>query len=175
MDLCNLNVIKSLMADAGITFRKEFGQNFLTNRMIPEDIADNCADVQDSLILEIGPGIGCLTQELAMRYSRVVAVEIDKGLIPILGKTLAEFDNVTVINDDIMKVDLPALIEQYAEGRPVSVCANLPYYITTPILMRLLESGVKFSSITVMVQNEVAARLAAKPGSADYGAITAVL
>ena len=175
MDLCNLNVIKSLMADAGITFRKEFGQNFLTNRMIPEDIADNCADVQDSLILEIGPGIGCLTQELAMRYSRVVAVEIDKGLIPILSKTLAEFDNVTVINDDIMKVDLPALIEQYAEGRPVSVCANLPYYITTPILMRLLESGVKFSSITVMVQNEVAARLAAKPGSADYGAITAVL
>ena len=175
MDLCNLNVIKSLMADAGITFRKEFGQNFLTNRMIPEDIADNCADVQDSLILEIGPGIGCLTQELAMRYSRVVAVEIDKGLIPILGKTLAEYDNVTVINDDIMKVDLPALIEQYAEGRPVSVCANLPYYITTPILMRLLESGVKFSSITVMVQNEVAARLAAKPGSADYGAITAVL
>ena len=175
MDLCNLNVIKSLMADAGITFRKEFGQNFLTNRIIPEDIADNCADVQDSLILEIGPGIGCLTQELAMRYSRVVAVEIDKGLIPILGKTLAEFDNVTVINDDIMKVDLPALVEQYAEGRPVSVCANLPYYITTPILMRLLESGVKFSSITIMVQNEVAARLAAKPGSADYGAITAVL
>ena len=104
-----------------------------------------------------------------------MAVEIDKGLIPVLGKTLAEFDNVTVINDDIMKVDLPALIEQYAEGRPVSVCANLPYYITTPILMRLLESGVKFSSITVMVQNEVAARLAAKPGSADYGAITAVL
>ena len=175
MDLCNLNVIKSLMADAGITFRKEFGQNFLTNRIIPEDIADNCADVQDSLILEIGPGIGCLTQELAMRYSRVVAVEIDKGLIPILGKTLAAFDNVTAINDDIMKVDLPALVEQYAEGRPVSVCANLPYYITTPILMRLLESGVKFSSITIMVQNEVAARLAAKPGSADYGAITAVL
>ena len=175
MDLCNLNVIKSLMADAGITFRKEFGQNFLTNRIIPEDIADNCADEQDSLILEIGPGIGCLTQELAIRYSRVLAVEIDKGLIPILGKTLADYDNVTVINDDIMKVDLPALIEKYAEGRPVSVCANLPYYITTPILMSLLESGVKFSSITVMVQNEVAARLVAKAGSADYGAITAVL
>ena len=175
MDLCNLNVIKGLMADAGITFRKEFGQNFLTNRIIPEDIADNCADDPESLILEIGPGIGCLTQELAMRYARVVAVEIDKGLIPILGRTLAEFDNVTVINDDVMKVDLPGLIEQYAEGRPVSVCANLPYYITTPILMRLLESGVKFSSITVMVQNEVAQRLVAKAGSADYGAITAVL
>ncbi len=175
MDLCNLNVIRGLMADAGITFRKEFGQNFLTNRIIPEDIADNCADESDSLILEIGPGIGCLTQELAMRYSRVVAVEIDKGLIPVLYKTLAEFDNVTVINDDVMKVDLPGLIEKYAEGRPVSVCANLPYYITTPILMRLLESGVRFSSITVMVQNEVAARLVAKAGSADYGAITAVL
>lgn len=175
MDLCNLSVIKSLMADANITFRKEFGQNFLTNRIIPEDIADNCADTTDRLILEIGPGIGCLTQELAIRYKRVVAVEIDKGLIPVLDKTLAEYDNVTVINDDIMKIDLEALIAEYSDGMPVSVCANLPYYITTPILMRLLESGVKFSSITVMVQNEVASRLVAKPGSADYGAITAVL
>ena len=175
MDLCNLSVIKGLMADAGITFRKEFGQNFLTNRIIPEDIADSCADSSDRLVIEIGPGVGCLTQELAMRYSRVVAVEIDKGLIPVLDKTLAEFENVTVINEDVMKIDLAALVEKYAEGRPVSVCANLPYYITTPILMCLLESGVKFSTITVMVQNEVAARLAAKPGSTDYGAITAVL
>ena len=175
MELCNLSVIKSLMSDAGITFRKEFGQNFLINRMVPEDIADNCADVSDSLILEIGPGIGCLTQELALRYRRVVAVEIDKGLIPILDKTLADYDNVTVINDDIMKVDLQELVDEYSNGMPVSVCANLPYYITTPILMRLLESGVKFSSITVMVQNEVASRLVAKAGSSDYGAITAVL
>ena len=175
MDLCNLSTIKTIMADAGITFRKEFGQNFLTNRIIPEEIADNCADTSDRLIIEIGPGIGCLTQELAMRYSRVVAVEIDKGLIPILGKTLAEFDNVTVINDDIMKVDIQELVDRYSDGKPVSVCANLPYYITTPILMRLLESGVKFSSITVMVQNEVAQRLAAPAGSSDYGAITAVL
>lgn len=175
MDLCNINVIKSVMADAGITFHKEFGQNFLTNRIIPEDIADNCADTSDRMILEIGPGIGCLTQELAIRYKKVVAVEIDKGLIPVLNRTLAEFDNITVINDDILKVDLPVLIEKYSEGMPVSVCANLPYYITTPILMYLLESEVKFSSITVMVQNEVAARLAAKPGSSDYGAITAVL
>ena len=175
MDLCNLSVIKSVMADAGITFRKEFGQNFLTNRMIPEDIADNCADDSNSLILEIGPGIGCLTQELALRYRKVVAVEIDKGLIPVLDKTLADYDNVTVINDDIMKVDLEALVNEYSEGGPVSVCANLPYYITTPILMRLVESGVRFSSITVMVQNEVASRLVAKEGSADYGAITAVL
>ena len=175
MDLCNLSVIKSLMADAGITFRKEFGQNFLINRMIPEDIADNCADTHDRMILEIGPGIGCLTQELAMRYKKVVAVEIDKGLIPVLSQTLSEFDNVTVINRDIMEMDIAALVEEYSDGMEVSVCANLPYYITTPILMHLLESGVRFSTITVMVQNEVAARLAAEPGKSDYGAITAVL
>lgn len=175
MDLCNINVIKSVMADAGISFHKEFGQNFLTNRIIPEDIADNCADTSDRMIIEIGPGIGCLTQELAMRYKKVVAIEIDRGLIPVLSKTLAEFDNITVINEDVLKVDLHKLIEDYADGMPVSVCANLPYYITTPILMHLLESGIKLSTITVMVQNEVAARLSAKPGSADYGAITAIL
>ena len=175
MDLCNLSVIKSVMADAGITFRKEFGQNFLINRIIPEEIAEQCADDPESMILEIGPGIGCLTAELASRYAKVVAVEIDKGLIPVLDKTLAEFDNVTVINDDVMKIDLPALIAEHSEGRPVSVCANLPYYITTPILMMLLESGIKFRTITVMVQNEVAQRLVAPPGKADYGAITAML
>ena len=175
MDLCNLSVIKSLMADAGISFRREFGQNFLTNRMIPEQIAENAADEENSLIIEIGPGIGCLTKELALRYRRVVAIEIDRGLIPVLEKTLAEFDNVTVINEDVMKLDLSKLISEYGEGMPVSVCANLPYYITTPIIMALLESGVKFSSITVMVQNEVASRLAAKAGSSDYGAITAIL
>lgn len=175
MDLCNLSTIKSIMAEAGITFRKEFGQNFLTNRIIPEEISENCADTSDRLIIEIGPGIGCLTQELAMRYSKVVAVEIDKGLIPVLARTLEEFDNITVINDDIMKIDIAELVEKYSDGKPVSVCANLPYYITTPILMRLLESGVRFSSITVMVQNEVAQRLAAPAGSSDYGAITAIL
>ena len=175
MDLCNISVIKSVMADAGITFHKEFGQNFLTNRIIPEDIADNCADTSERMVLEIGPGIGCLTQELAMRFKKVVAVEIDRGLIPVLNKTLAEYDNITIINEDVMKVDLASLVAEHSEGMPVSVCANLPYYITTPILMYLLESGVKFSTITVMVQNEVAARLAAKPGSSDYGAITAVL
>ena len=175
MDLCNLSVIKSVMADAGITFRKEFGQNFLTNRIIPEEIAEQCADDPESMILEIGPGIGCLTAELACRYAKVVAVEIDKGLIPVLDKTLAEFDNVTVINDDVMKIDLPKLIAEHSEGRPVSVCANLPYYITTPILMMLLESGINFRTITVMVQNEVAQRLVAPPGKADYGAITAML
>ena len=105
----------------------------------------------------------------------MVAVEIDRGLIPVLSRTLAEYDNVTVINGDIMETDIKELVDEYSDGMPVSVCANLPYYITTPILMRLLESGVKFKSITVMVQNEVAARLAALPGKSDFGAITAVL
>ena len=172
MDLCNLSTIKSIMAEAGITFRKEFGQNFLTNRIIPEEISENCADTSDRLIIEIGPGIGCLTQELAMRYSKVVAVEIDKGLIPVLARTLEEFDNITVINDDIMKIDIAELVEKYSDGKPVSVCANLPYYITTPVLMHLLESGVQFEAITVMVQKEVADRLCAKAGTSEYGAIT---
>ena len=175
MDLCNISVIKELMSRAGISFRKEFGQNFLTNRLIPEDIADSCADKEDMMILEIGPGIGCLTQELAIRYKKVVAIEIDKGLIPILGETLKEYDNVTVINSDIMKIDLQKIVDDYSEGMDVAVAANLPYYITTPILMLLLESGIRFKSITVMVQNEVAARLVAEPGKSDYGAITAVL
>ena len=175
MDLCNLSVIRDLMRDAGITFRKEFGQNFLIDRRVPEAIADACTDRAESMILEIGPGVGCLTQELALRYRRVVAVEIDRGLIPVLEKTMAEYDNVRIVNDDVMKTDLGALIAAESGGLPVSVCANLPYYITTPILMRLLESGIPFESVTVMVQKEVADRLAAAPGSPDYGAITAII
>ncbi len=175
MDLCNPRVIRELMEDAGIRFRKDFGQNFLVSADIPERIADSCADHEDAFILEIGPGIGCLTKQLALRYKKVVAVEIDRGLLPILDRTLAEFDNVTVINDDIMKIDLAALIEREAAGMSVYVCANLPYYITTPILMRLLESGIAFQAITVMVQAEVATRLTSQAGDSDYGAITAVL
>ncbi len=175
MDLCNPSVIKELMNDAGIVFRKEYGQNFLINRLIPEEIAESCSDNADCMVLEIGPGIGCLTRELASRYAKVVAVEIDRGLIPVLDKTLSEFDNVTVINEDVMKLDVAELVQRYAEGREVCVCANLPYYITTPILMHLLESGVKLSSITVMVQNEVATRLCAAPGKSEWGAISAVI
>ncbi len=176
MNLCNPGTIKEIMAHAGITFRREFGQNFLIDRTVPERIADMCADDPESLILEIGPGIGCLTRELAMRYRQVSAVEIDSGLIPILGETLAEFDNVSITNADVMELNLQAFLSSAAlEGHNISVCANLPYYITTPILMRLLECGVKFKSITVMIQKEVADRLVAKAGSADYGAITAVL
>ncbi len=175
MNLCNPTVIKGLMQDAGIVFRKEYGQNFLINPMVPQDIADACADSSDVTILEIGPGVGCLTAELSKRYRRVVAVEIDRGLIPVLQKTLADCDNVTVLHEDIMKVDLGALAATYADGGPIAVAANLPYYITTPILMHLLSCGVHFSSVTVMVQQEVAARLCASAGGKDYGAITAVL
>lgn len=175
MDLCNPSVIKSLLGDEGTHLRKEYGQNFLIRREIPERIAEECTEQKESMILEIGPGIGCLTKELAERYAKVVSVEIDSHLLPILAKTLEEYDNVTVINQDVMKVDLAALIADHSEGREVSVCANLPYYITTPILMALLESRVAFRSITVMVQAEVAQRLCAKAGEDTYGAITAVL
>lgn len=175
MNLCDLGTIKQIMAAHGLTFRKEFGQNFLTRRTVVEDIADNCCDDENSTILEIGPGIGALTQELALRFRRVIALEIDRGLIPVLHGTLAEYDNIELHNGDVMETDLAELLAPaFAEGK-VSVCANLPYYITTPILMKLLESGLPFDSITVMVQAEVAARLTAAAGSGDYGAITAVL
>ncbi len=175
MELTNPSVIRTLMEEAGITFRKEFGQNFLINRDTVARIADSASEREDVLVLEIGPGIGTLTHALAERYEKVIAIEIDRGLIPVLGKTLADCPNVTVIEGDVMKVDLAALIEREAEGRPVAVCANLPYYITTPILMRLLELHLPLSSITVMIQSEVADRLAAPAGSAEYGSITAVL
>lgn len=175
MDLTSPSVIRTLMEEAGITFRKEFGQNFLINRDTVARIADAAAEDEETLILEIGPGIGTLTRALSERYARVVAIEIDRGLIPVLGKTLADCPNVTVIEGDVMKVDLAALIEREAGGRPVAVCANLPYYITTPILMRLLELRLPLTSITVMIQSEVADRLSAPAGSPEYGAITAVL
>ncbi len=163
------------MAMFSINFRKEFGQNFLTNNMVVEDIADNCCLDPNTTILEIGPGIGSLTRELCERYRRVVALEIDHGLIPVLKYTLGEYRNVTVINEDVMKTDLDALLAPYFAEGPVAICANLPYYITTPILMKLLESGLPFSHITIMIQAEVADRLCAPAGSKDCGAITAVL
>ena len=175
MNLCDIKTVKQIMAMFRLTFRKEFGQNFLTDRMVVEDIADECCTDPNSTILEIGPGIGTLTYELALRRRQVVSLEIDRGLIPVLQYTLGEFDNVRVINEDVMQTDLSALLAPYFAEGPESVCANLPYYITTPILMKLLESGLPFDYITVMIQAEVADRLAAKAGSKDYGAITAVL
>ncbi len=175
MNLCSPSVVRRLMEEEGIHFRKDFGQNFLIDPSVPERIAASCADRSDILVLEIGPGIGCLTQQLAENFERVLAIEIDRGLIPVLGKTLAEYDHVRVVNADVMEVDLPALIAEEAGGREVAVCANLPYYITTPILMKLLESGLPFENITIMIQSEVADRLCARAGKSEYGAITAVL
>ena len=175
MNLCDTRTVKNIMEAFGLRFRKEFGQNFLTNRLVIEDIADSCTDSAQDAILEIGPGIGTLTRELCQRYDQVLAIEIDRGLIPVLKYTLDEFKNVSVVNEDVMKADLGELLAPYFEKGGVSVCANLPYYITTPILMKLLESGLPFRYITIMIQSEVADRLCAKAGSGAYGAITAML
>ena len=175
MNLCDIKTVKQVMGMFHLTFRKEFGQNFLTDRSVVEDIADACCDDENSTILEIGPGMGTLTYELALRHKAVVALEIDRGLIPVLDYTLGEFDNVTVHNEDVMQADLEALLAPAFESGPVSVCANLPYYITSPILMKLLECGLPFDYITVMIQKEVADRLCSPAGGKDYGAITAVL
>lgn len=174
MNLCDVKTIKELMKLFGLTFRKEFGQNFLTDPSVVEQIAELCCEGKPGNILEIGPGVGSLTERLAARYPNVIAVEIDRGLLPLLSYVLGGFDNVKIINDDIMKCDIASLAAPYLEGG-LSVCANLPYYITTPILMTLLESRVPFDYITVMVQSEVADRLCAGAGSRDYGAISAVL
>ena len=175
MNLWDPKTVRQVMAMFGIGFRKEFGQNFLTDPSIIEDIAAACSENPDCTVLEIGPGIGTLTQVLASQYRQVKALEIDKSLIPVLKYTLGDYPNATVYNEDVMQADLNAILgEDFASGK-VSVCANLPYYITTPILMKLLESRLPFDGITVMVQEEVADRLAAKAGSKAYGAITAVL
>lgn len=175
MNLCDIQTVRRIMATYGLAFRKEFGQNFLTDRSVVEEIADNCCFDGESTILEIGPGIGTLTYELASRYRKVLALEIDRGLIPVLGDTLGEFDNVTVKCEDVMQTDLAELLAPAFAAGKVSVCANLPYYITTPILMKLLESALPFECITVMIQAEVADRLCAEAGSKDYGAITAAV
>ena len=179
MKLTDLSEIKSLMSRHSVMFKKKYGQNFLISPTIPERIADAAVSGMPEGargILEIGPGIGTLTQPLAERADKVVALEIDSSLIPILDETLANFNNVKIINQDVMKTDLAELREtEFGSEFKLSVAANLPYYITTPILMKLIESGVSFESITVMVQKEVASRLCAAPGTPDYGAITAVL
>ena len=153
-------------------FQKKFGQNFLIDPHVLERIIDAAGVTKDDLVLEIGPGIGTMTQYLSCAAREVIAVEIDRNLIPILGETLAGYDNVTVINEDILKLDLNALVEEKNGGRPIKVVANLPYYITTPIIMGLFENHVPMESITVMVQKEVADRMQAGPGTKDYGALS---
>ncbi len=172
MELTTPSVIKNILERYGFTFSKSLGQNFLINSAVPKRIAESSDIDESSEVLEIGPGIGCLTKELALRAKHVTAVEIDNRLIPILSETLAEFDNVDVINDDILNVDISALCAERG-GKPLTVCANLPYYITTPIIMALLESGAPIKSIIVMVQKELAQRFCAGPGGKDYGSVTA--
>ena len=153
-------------------FQKNFGQNFLIDTHVLEKIISAAGITKNDCVLEIGPGIGTMTQYLAENAGHVVAVEIDRNLIPILKETLADYDNVTVINEDILRVDIKALAEEYNGGKPIKVVANLPYYITTPIIMGLFESGVPIDNITVMVQKEVADRMKEGPGSKDYGALS---
>ena len=153
-------------------FQKKFGQNFLIDTHVLEKIVSAAEVTKDDLVLEIGPGIGTLTQYLCEAAREVIAVEIDRNLIPILEDTLSAYDNVTVLNEDILKVDLNKLVEERNGGRPIKVVANLPYYITTPIIMGLFESHVPLQSITVMIQKEVADRMKAAPGTKDYGALS---
>ena len=153
-------------------FQKKFGQNFLIDDHVITKIINAAEITKDDFVLEIGPGIGTMTQYLAESAGKVIAVEIDKNLIPILGETLAEYDNVTIINEDILKLDINRLVEEENDGKPIKVVANLPYYITTPIIMGLFESHVPLQSITVMVQKEVADRMQVGPGSKDYGALS---
>lgn len=153
-------------------FQKKFGQNFLIDPHVLGKIMDAAGVTDQDMVLEIGPGIGTMTQYLAERARQVVAVEIDTNLIPILKETLKGYDNVTVINEDILKVDINQLAKEYNQGRPIKVVANLPYYITTPIIMGLFESHVPIDNITVMVQKEVADRIQVGPGSKDYGALS---
>ncbi|HKL78889.1 MAG TPA: 16S rRNA (adenine(1518)-N(6)/adenine(1519)-N(6))-dimethyltransferase RsmA [Mobilitalea sp.] len=153
-------------------FQKKFGQNFLIDTHVLDKIVRAADITKEDFVLEIGPGIGTLTQYLCENAKEVVAVEIDKMLIPVLEDTLSAYDNVTVLNEDILKVDLDAIIREKNDGKPIKVVANLPYYITTPIIMELLERHVPLLSITVMVQKEVAERMQAKPGTKDYGALS---
>lgn len=152
--------------------QKKYGQNFLVDTHILEKIVASADITQEDFVLEIGPGIGTLTQYLAEAAAEVVAVEIDKYLIPVLEDTLKGYDNVTLINQDILKIDIRALIQEHSKGRRIKVVANLPYYITTPIIMTLLESGIPLFSITVMIQKEVADRMQSGPGTKDYGALS---
>ncbi|MGN0617075.1 16S rRNA (adenine(1518)-N(6)/adenine(1519)-N(6))-dimethyltransferase RsmA [Ruminococcus flavefaciens] len=172
MNLTNIGTIKDILGRHGFSFSKGLGQNFIINPDICPKIAENGNAQAGFGVLEIGTGIGVLTAELAKRADKVTAVEIDSRLLPILAETLEEFDNVKIINEDVMKCDLHKLIAEEFGGLRVAVCANLPYYITSPIIMMLLENRLPIESITVMVQKEAAQRLCAKVGTRDSGAIT---
>ena len=171
IDVCDIQVMKPLLADHGFHFSKAKGQNFLIARWVPESIAREAGVDETAGVLEIGPGIGPLTQQLCLRAKKVCAVELDRRLEPLLQKTVGGFDNLEIVWNDVLKLDVPALVRERFQGLRPMACANLPYYITSPILSALLEADC-FESVTVMVQKEVAQRIAAAPGSEDYSAFT---
>lgn len=171
-NLSDINVIKSVMGKHGVTFNKGLGQNFLVDPEVCPAMAEAAGLTENTCVIEIGPGVGVLTAELAKRAGKVLSFEVDRRLLPVLSETLSDFDNVEIINEDVMKADLKKIIEEKCKGMDIAVCANLPYYITSPIIMLLLESKLPIKSITVMVQKEAADRLCAEVGSRDGGAVT---
>ncbi len=171
MELTNINYIKALLNRHGFRFSKSMGQNFLTESWVPENIADECMADENTVVLEVGPGIGCLTTELAVRAKSVLSVELDNSLQPILAETMAEHDNVEIYFSDVLKTDLKALLDEKHPNTRRVACANLPYNITTPAIAHFVESGA-FDYITIMIQREVAKRLCAKPSTSDYGAFS---
>ncbi|MBQ5824267.1 MAG: 16S rRNA (adenine(1518)-N(6)/adenine(1519)-N(6))-dimethyltransferase RsmA [Clostridia bacterium] len=171
-NLSDISVVKDLLSRHGFKFSKALGQNFLINPTVCPRMADACGADENTGVIEVGPGFGVLTAELAKKAKKVVSIELDERLLPVLDETLADFDNVEIINSDVLKVDLHKLIEEKFSGMKVAVCANLPYYITSPVIMHLLESRLPVENITVMVQKEAAQRLCAPVGSRDAGAVT---
>ena len=169
MELTNINEIKELLSRHGFRFSKSMGQNFLTAAWVPRDIAESAELDEGTGVLEVGPGIGCLTKQLSLRAGKVLSVELDNALRPILAETLSECGNVEVIFGDVLKQDLPALVKEHFGEMRCAVCANLPYNVTSPLLTAFIEAGC-FETITVMIQREVARRICAAPGTADYGA-----
>ena len=187
MQLCDINTVRELMEKYGLTLKKSYGQNFLINPEVPRRIAESSRSFADcdkpAGVIEIGPGVGALTQYLCQEYDKVLAIELDRGLIPLLHEALGEYDNYKVLEADFMKTDLASLIDEHFRditdnGGTVSICANLPYYITSPVIMKIFESfepdrKIPLSSVVVMIQLEVAQRIVSRPGSDEYGAITA--
>lgn len=171
-NLASISVIKEILAESGFRFSKSLGQNFLTDEKVLSAIVESSGVDKNSGVIEIGPGFGTLTQRLCMAAGKVVAIEIDKTAVPILESNLEEFDNLKIINEDVLKCNLHKIIEEEFAGREVKIAANLPYYITTPIIMHILESALPVDSLTVMIQKEVAMRIAAKEGTKDYGALS---
>lgn len=171
-NLSDINTIRSVMEKHSVTFNKGLGQNFLIDPSVCPSMAEFCGLDENTCVIEIGPGVGVLTAELCKKAGKVLSFELDKRLLPVLDETLEEFDNVEIINRDILKSDLPGIIEEKCKGMKVAVCANLPYYITSPVIMMLLESRIPLTNITVMVQKEAADRLCAEIGSRESGAVT---